>query len=147
MRFVRETTLPLCLVGLLATSCGDSTGTGGTGADSGAGGFAGAPAEGGAGGAVGAAPVVTITLPAANAMILDTDQPVEVQGAATDVEDGDITSELQLIWTADEQVDPIAEGTHNFAEVNLPVGAHVIHFTATDSDGNSATASVDITIQ
>jgi len=80
-------------------------------------------------------------------MVAQSDQPIEVQGAASDAEDGNITSDLQLIWTADEQVDPIAEGTHNFAEVNLPVGPHVIHFTATDSDGNTATASVDITIE
>lgn len=83
----------------------------------------------------------------ANAVIANGSQPIEVQGSASDTEDGDITSDLQLIWTADEQGDPIAEGPHNFAEVSLPVGPHVIHFTATDSDGNTATASVDITIQ
>ncbi len=90
---------------------------------------------------------MTISLPVANATIANGDQPLEVQGSAADEEDGNIVSDLQLVWTADQQGDPIAEGTHNFAEVNLPVGPHVIHFTATDSDGNTATASVDITIE
>lgn len=128
------------------TACGDDTGKGGGGA----GGVApdgGSDASGGGGGIVGAPPEVAIVLPMANALVAEADQPLEVQGTALDAEDGDITSDLLLIWRADDGADPIAEGTHNFAEVNLPVGPHVIHFTATDSDGNTATASVDITIE
>jgi len=87
-----------------------------------------------------ALPVATITVPSDNAVV---SSPVNLEGSASDTEDGSIPSE-QLSWSSDVSGNL---GTGNSLQSSLPSGLHAITLTATDSNGAFGTTLVHITIQ
>lgn len=68
--------------------------------------------------------------------------PVSLKGGAFDADDGFLTG-AALTWKSDIQG---ALGTGSPLSVNLNPGTHNVTLTATDSDGNSISASVSILI-
>lgn len=84
------------------------------------------------------APVVTITSPVSNAMVLDTDF-VSLQAGATDLEDGDVSA--SLMWSSSISG---ALGSGATLVTSLVEGVHNITATATDS--LSRTGSMNLTI-
>ena len=91
-----------------------------------------------------AAPVATITAPVDLGEYFNT-EVLTFSGTATDAEDGDLTGE-SLVWTSDvdSQLGTGEEFTIDPGIASL--GAHVITLTATDGDGATGEASVNITI-
>ena len=89
-----------------------------------------------------AAPDVAITSPA-DGSTFTSGQSIDLQGSATDAEDGALTG-ASLAWTSDRD-GPLGSG-ETFARDDLSVGDHTITLTATDSDGSDASASVNITV-
>jgi len=88
------------------------------------------------------APFVTISNPA-NGQDFAPGDLVVLQGIATDMEDGTL-SESALEWSSDKQG---VLGSGPSLPVNtLQPGPHLIKLTATDSQGQKATASVGIYI-
>jgi hypothetical protein len=88
-------------------------------------------------------PTVTIASPA-DAASYNSGSYVNFTGTAKDAS-GNTISDANLIWTSsiDKRL-----GTGNSLElVPLSDGSHVITFTATDSDGNAASASITISMQ
>lgn len=63
-----------------------------------------------------------------------------LQGYAYDLEDGAL-AETALRWSSSRDGDL---GTGSQVLVSLSPGEHLITFTATDSDGNAATATVRV---
>ena len=86
------------------------------------------------------APVVTIDSPA-NGAAFDAGVPIQFLGTATDAEDGDITA--GLTWTS--SIDGII-GTGGRLTAALSAGGHLITAEVTDSDGNSGSATVRLSI-
>ncbi len=84
------------------------------------------------------APVVTITNPANNAEVLDTDF-VSLQAGATDTEDGDVSA--SLAWTSSISGEL---GSGATLVTSLVEGVHTITATATDS--LSRTGSMNLTV-
>ena len=66
--------------------------------------------------------------------------PLLLQGYAYDLEDGTL-GESALRWTSSQDGDL---GTGSQVLVSLSPGQHVITLTATDSDGNTATATINV---
>jgi hypothetical protein len=88
------------------------------------------------------APTATISAPADDASV-DEFMSVAFQGSASDPEDGALTGSA-LVWTS--SIDGgIGTGTA-FSRNDLSPGSHVITLTATDSDGATGTATVDLTV-
>ncbi len=81
-------------------------------------------------------PVVNILLPQANARYLRT-TPITFFATADDAVDGDIGA--SLTWASDKDG---ALGTGPTITANLSVGTHVVTATATNSEGNQASAQV-----
>ena len=88
------------------------------------------------------APSASITSPANNSMF-DEFVPVSFAGTASDAEDGSLTG-TALVWSSSLD-GAIGTGT-SFNKSDLSIGVHTITLTATDSDGASGTASVQLTI-
>lgn len=88
-------------------------------------------------------PSATITAPVDGSTVL-TGEVISFQGGGTDPEDGSLTGS-QLVWTSDLD-GQIGTGA-GFTRSNLAIGDHSITLTATDSDGATGTASVDLTVQ
>ncbi len=84
-------------------------------------------------------PVVTITSPANNTMVLDTDL-VSLQAGATDVEDGDVSA--SLTWSSSLSG---ALGSGASLTTTLLEGVHTITATATDSLGRTGSATLTVT--
>jgi len=84
-------------------------------------------------------PVVTITSPANNAMVLDTDF-VNLQASATDVEDGDVSASLTWASSISGQL-----GSGPTLVTTLVEGVHTITATATDSLSRTGTTNLTIT--
>ena len=84
-------------------------------------------------------PVVTISSPADNAMFLDTDF-INLQGTATDTEDGDISTALTWSSSLDG-----ALGSGASLSVQLSEGVHTLTATALDSLGRSGSAVLTLT--
>ena len=93
---------------------------------------------------VNTAPVAVITAPADASEFFDTEL-LTFTGTGTDAEDGALTGE-SLAWSSD--VDgAIATGDTLVLDASLvSLGAHVITLTATDSQGATGEASINITI-
>ena len=89
-----------------------------------------------------APPSVTITAPTDGATV-DEFQSVSFQGSATDAEDGSLTGGL-LVWSSSLD-GSIGSGT-SFSRNDLTPGDHVITLTATDTEGASGSATVDLTV-
>jgi hypothetical protein len=68
--------------------------------------------------------------------------PLFLEGYAYDLEDG-VLGEASLHWSSSEDGDL---GMGSQALVTLSPGQHVITFTATDSDGNTATATINVLV-
>jgi hypothetical protein len=85
-------------------------------------------------------PEVFILTPQAN-QIFPVGDLVELDGLATDMEDGPL-DDTSLVWTSDQQ-GTIGNGAHISTSSLLP-GYHKISLTATDSDGQSASTNVEI---
>ncbi|MBI4320050.1 MAG: S8 family serine peptidase [Chloroflexi bacterium] len=85
-------------------------------------------------------PSVSITSPA-NGSTFHVNQSITFTGTASDPEDGDVTA--SLVWTSsiNGQI-----GTGGSFAVSLSEGSHTITATATDSGGNTGSASVSITV-
>ncbi len=66
------------------------------------------------------------------------------EGAATDSEDGQITSQSSLTWTSD--IDGAIGSGVSFVATGLTAGVHEITLTVTDSYGGTGTDSVSITV-
>ena len=123
--------------------------TGGAGGDGGAeGGEGGTGATGGDGGSGGEsqAPQVTITSPQ-EGRSFPVDTVVALQATVSDPQEGDLLKR-QIFWTKDDGaiVDPVGQGeslTHQFTTPNI----YTITVTATDSDTNATSDSVQITIE
>lgn len=88
-------------------------------------------------------PSATITAPVDGSTVI-TGEPISFQGGATDPEDGSLTGG-QLVWTSDLD-GQIGTGVV-FTRSDLSIGDHSITLTATDSEGATGTASVDLTVQ
>lgn len=89
------------------------------------------------------APTAAIDAPADGATVTSGDA-VTFEGSATDAEGGDLTG-ASLVWTSDLD-DEIGTG-ESFTIDDLTVGTHTITLTATDSDGLTGTASIELTVQ
>lgn len=113
----------------------------GTGIDCGGDGGAGGGANTGGSGPMVNAPVPTITHPG-DGETRPAASSVPFIGAATDVEDGAITGS-DLVWQSN--LDGVL-GTGETFSRTLSAGQHVITLTATDSDGNTATDSINLTM-
>jgi hypothetical protein len=90
----------------------------------------------------GKAPTVTIASPANNHHALY-GQIVTLEGYGQDFEDGTLT-EASLSWTSDRD-GPLGTGTLQHPAL-LSVGTHLITLQATDSQGQTASASVTVVI-
>ncbi len=87
------------------------------------------------------APTVTISNPAADGQIFTAGTTVQLKGDALDVEDGTVSD---VTWSSD--VDG-ALGTGDLLELTtLSTGVHIITLSATDSAGNTTTATVQLEI-
>jgi hypothetical protein len=84
-------------------------------------------------------PLTFILSPEPNRRMMP-DSELLLQGYASDLEDGTL-SDTALLWSSDRD-GPLGTGRQML--VTLSSGQHVVTLTATDSDGNSATASVNI---
>jgi hypothetical protein len=86
-------------------------------------------------------PTVTISAPANNTVVkLGT--PVTFTGAASDLQNGNLTA--SLIWTSNRQ-GQIGTGA-TFSRADLTAGAHVITARATDSGQLTGSATVNVTV-
>ncbi len=85
---------------------------------------------------------VTIVAPS-DGEVFDEFAPVTFTGTAVDEADGAL-GDGSLVWTSDRDGE-IGTGTSITID-DLSAGAHTIELAATDSDGNTATASVSIVI-
>ena len=97
---------------------------------------------------VGGGPTVAITSPASGTTVNE-GELVNLEGSVAD--DEDFPTVLTIAWasTADGLigVDPAAlDGTVTLDTATLSTGAHTISLTATDTDGLSGTASIDLTV-
>jgi len=88
------------------------------------------------------APSASITSPA-NGSMFDEFVAVAFAGSGSDAEDGSLTA-ASLVWTSDLD-GPIGTGV-SFNKADLSVGVHTITLTASDSEGATGTASVQVTI-
>jgi hypothetical protein len=90
------------------------------------------------------APEVFIESPATGARFA-MGMSVPLRGSAYDLEDGWLNSSAALIWSSDR------DGVLGIGSIlnvqNLSVGDHTITLSATDSDGNSATAALIVTVE
>lgn len=68
------------------------------------------------------------------------------QGSAYDPQEGEILDSERLVWMSDRDGE-IGRGATLFVRRNLSAGRHLITFTATDSQGRTASGSVVISIQ
>jgi len=84
-------------------------------------------------------PTVAITAPA-DGSAFDEGTSISFFGTAGDAEDGTISANLS--WTSDSS--PI--GTGASISATLPVGAHTIEATVTDSGGLAASATITVTV-
>jgi len=94
---------------------------------------------------VNTAPVAVITAPADASEFFDTEL-LTFTGTGTDAEDGELTGE-SLVWTSD--VDGVLGTGVELLDVDastVSAGPHVITLTATDSEGATGSASINITI-
>ena len=89
----------------------------------------------------GQVPSVTISSPSNSTRVTE-GTPVQLQGAATDPEDGSLIG-TSLVWSSDLDG---RLGTGAQVTRALTVGTHVVTLTASDSDQNSSSSSVTITI-
>ncbi len=87
-------------------------------------------------------PTVTIVSPQDGAT-LQAGVQITLEGTAQDEEDGEITG-AALVWTS--SVDGTL-GTGGTLQVTLSTGDHEITLTATDSDGATGSASVQVTVE
>ncbi len=89
-------------------------------------------------------PVVTITEPADGA-IIDRNVATTFTGFVTDVEDDDALLTSVLTWNS--ATDPSFSGTGGtFSDVLLAPGTHVLQATVTDSDNNTVSESITVTV-
>jgi len=88
-------------------------------------------------------PLIAITAPTTGSNIV-TATNTNFTSTITDTEDGPITT--GIIWSSD--VDGVLTGTSNNITSNelVTLGAHVITASVTDSDGNTSTDTIDLTI-
>ena len=86
------------------------------------------------------APVVTILQPANDASF-DSGIAIDFEGTANDTEDGDLTA--SLVWTSDLDGQIGSGGSFS---TTLSDGNHVITVEVTDSNGESGSDSVNITV-
>ena len=89
---------------------------------------------------VGQAPTVTVDHPFDGFTIIE-GQPAILSANAFDGEDGDIGASIQ--WSSDLHG---VLGTGTFLEIGLLPGAQTLSATVTDSDGNTAAHSVNISV-
>jgi Flp pilus assembly protein TadG len=100
------------------------------------------PGSGGGGGGTGL-PIVTITFPTANPYSVHEGETINFTATASDPDDGDLTSSIE--WELDgESIGGCSGGTCSTA--TIPPGTHIVTARVTDSDGNLATASVEVFI-
>jgi hypothetical protein len=97
---------------------------------------------------VGGAPSVAITAPADGSVVNDGSE-VSFTGTATDDEDSDWL--LGVVWTSDvdgilDTESPDPTGSLSFSSSSLSVGTHAITLSATDSDAQTGTASIELII-
>lgn len=89
------------------------------------------------------APIAAIDSPATGANFAPGDS-VALRGSATDLEDGAITG-ADLEWSSDRD-GQLGTG-EDVTTSSLSTGSHVITLTATDSQGQTGTDSVSVTVQ
>jgi hypothetical protein len=88
-------------------------------------------------------PVATINHPGDGEM-RTANEAIPFVGVATDPQDGALSGSA-LVWTSSELSTPI--GTGLSFEAALPAGTHLITLIATDSDSNTGTDTITLTIQ
>ena len=91
--------------------------------------------------AIAAPPTVAIDTPAAPVTIIK-GQALNLTGHASDISSGSLTGD-QLVWTSDRD-GPLGKG----ASVNshLSAGVHTVTLNATNTHGESALATVTVTV-
>lgn len=87
-------------------------------------------------------PALNILAPASGSTVLQAD-PVTFEATASDVEDGDLTAAIQ--WTSSKN-GPIGSGG-SFVTNTLSAGSHVITATVVDADGNTASKTINLSVQ
>ena len=89
-------------------------------------------------------PIVSISEPIDGA-IIDRNVTTTFTGTATDVEDDDALLTSTMIWSS--ATDPSFSGTGGtFTDVLLSPGTHVLDASVTDSDDNTVTESISVTV-
>lgn len=88
-------------------------------------------------------PVVTISSPA-DSSIFDEGTTVSLQGSAEDPGEGPLSGS-SLVWSSDADGE-LGTG-ESVSESGLSSGPHTITLTATDSDGNQGSASVELVVE
>ena len=91
-------------------------------------------------GAGGGTPVVTITAPA-DGSVFNSGDLIHFEGTATDAEDGDLTASLDWNSSIDGAI-----GTGGMFDAVLSDGVHTITASATDSDSNTGSDQITITV-
>jgi hypothetical protein len=94
------------------------------------------------GGPIGDSPVVIITSPTdASSFPSGEATPIDFAGGASDTEDGDLSPALEWTSSIDGQI-----GTGGSFSTTLSAGVHSITASVTDSDNNTGSDSINITV-
>jgi hypothetical protein len=89
-------------------------------------------------------PIARINHPGANDGPRPSGVAIPFIGAADDAQDGALTGS-SLVWTSDLLASPF--GTGETFDAVLPDGLNTVTLTATDSDGNTGTATIQVLVQ
>jgi uncharacterized repeat protein (TIGR01451 family) len=88
-------------------------------------------------------PPIAAIIPLVGGTTVEAGNPTVLRASAMDVEDGPLTG-AQLMWTSDR--DGLLGTGEELQLAALSVGRHLITFTATDSDGNAVSTTLEVNV-